>query len=400
MIVAPALFLLSTVGAYAAPQQTFNQKQEPFSSSALEDHLSHVPEGFNVDLNDQRLVRFSDDEPPILMTEREKFIARAKGLRFMDVTDSTWWIGGLANNRLHEEEQYGIYNVGKHVKSVIKTLSTEGPKKNLKKFTSFFTRYYKSETGRQSQLWLLSRIQEITAKTASADLQTLISIAEFPHPWGQNSIIVKLKGSSKRANGTVIISAHQDSTNMFPFFRAPGADDDGSGTVTILEAYRALLAANYTPVHDVEFHWYSAEEGGLLGSQAVATEYASRSAKIKAQLQFDMTAWVKKGSKEVVGVITDFVDAKLTEFIKTLIDKYLDIGYVETQCGYACSDHASWNKFGYPSAFGLESSFENSNHNIHSANDRFDISDEFSFTHMLEFSKLAVAYVIEIAGWA
>jgi len=34
----------------------------------------------------------------------------------------------------------GIYNVGKQVKSVIKTLSTEGPKKNLKKFTSFFTR--------------------------------------------------------------------------------------------------------------------------------------------------------------------------------------------------------------------------------------------------------------------
>lgn len=32
----------------------------------------------------------------------------------------------------------------------------------------------------------------------------------------------------------------------------------GSGTVTILEAYRALLVANFTPVHDVEFHWYSA----------------------------------------------------------------------------------------------------------------------------------------------
>jgi bacterial leucyl aminopeptidase len=28
-----------------------------------------------------------------------------------------------------------------------------------------------------------------------------------------------------------------------------------------------------------------------------------------------------------------------------------------------------------------------------------DISPEFSFTHMLEFSKLAVAFVIEVAGW-
>ena len=38
-----------------------------------------------------------------------------------------------------------------------------------------------------------------------------------------------------------------------------GADDDGSGTVTILEAYRALLASDFKPNRAVEFHWYSAE---------------------------------------------------------------------------------------------------------------------------------------------
>ena len=34
-----------------------------------------------------------------------------------------------------------------------------------------------------------------------------------------------------------------------------------SGTVTILEAYRGLIASNFTPTEDVWFHWYSAEEG-------------------------------------------------------------------------------------------------------------------------------------------
>lgn len=38
-----------------------------------------------------------------------------------------------------------------------------------------------------------------------------------------------------------------------------GADDDGSGTVTILESYRALLASGFKPHRPVEFHWYSAE---------------------------------------------------------------------------------------------------------------------------------------------
>jgi len=184
---------------------------------------------------------------------------------------------------------------------------------------------------------------------------------------------------------------------MWPFLPAPGADDDGSGSVTILESYRALLAADFHPERSIEFHWYSAEEGGLLGSQAVARAYEGH-VNVIAMSQFDMTAWVKRGTREEVGIITDFVDLPLTEFNKQLVDLYLDIPWVETECGYACSDHASWGKAGYPSSFTIESTFANSNSHIHSASDRIDISDEFSFSHMLEFSKLAVAFAVELGG--
>jgi len=186
---------------------------------------------------------------------------------------------------------------------------------------------------------------------------------------------------------------------LWPFLPAPGADDDGSGSVSILEAFRGLIAADFHPVRTVEFHWYSAEEGGLLGSQAVAKDYEARSVNVLAMSQFDMTAWVKRGTREEVGVITDFTDEGLTAFNKALVDLYLDIPFVETKCGYACSDHASWRKAGYPSSFTIESTFQNSNKNIHSTNDRIDISDEFSFTHMLEFSKLAVAFAVELGGY-
>jgi len=277
-------------------------------------------------------------------------------------------------------------------------LSTEGPREHLTKFTSFRTRYYRSDTGRQSQQWLLSRIHEITSQYASESLRDRISATEFIHPWGQNSIIVRIRGSSRIDDGIVVVGAHQDSTNMWPYMPAPGADDDGSGTVTILESYRALLVADYHPIRTIEFHWYSAEEAGLLGSQAIANDYASRSVNVIAMNQFDMTAWVQKGTREEVGIITDFTDEGLTEFNKALVDLYLDIPYVETKCGYACSDHASWRLAGYPSSFTIESAFHNSNRNIHSARDRIDISDEFSFEHMLEFSKLAVAFAVELGG--
>jgi len=134
----------------------------------------------------------------------------------------------------------------------------------------------------------------------------------------------------------------------------------------------------------------------LLGSQAVANDYAKRDVDVIAMSQFDMTAWVKAGTREEVGIITDFVDEDLTNFNKLLVEGYLSIPYVDTKCGYACSDHASWSKAGYQSSFTIESSFANSNQKIHSANDRIDISPEFSFEHMLEFSKLAVGYVVEL----
>jgi leucyl aminopeptidase len=75
-----------------------------------------------------------------------------------------------------------------------------------------------------------------------------------------------------------------------------------------------------------------------------------------------------------------------------------EIGHTDTACGYACSDHASWTKVGAPSAFTIESTFADSNHNIHSANDKIDYSPEFSFEHMAQFSRLAISLAVELGG--
>ncbi|KAG1764805.1 hypothetical protein EDD22DRAFT_881994 [Suillus occidentalis] len=342
--------------------------------------------GFNLNLDELRLVQLSEGQEPIWMTELEKIEAKAEGLRFFDVTDNRD-LGSSADERT----SYPPPSAHEQVTKVIKTLSTEGPRANLEKFSSFRTRC------KESQQWLLSKINEITADFASPSLKSLISIDEFQHPWGQHSIIVRINGSDAADDRIVILGAHQDSTNLWPFLAAPGADDDGSGSVTILESYRALLASDFRPIRPVEFHWYSAEEGGLLGSQAVAQRYEAQGLKVYAMSQVGMTMWIQRAYFARIACFILTCNTSLTEFNKGLITEYLDIPFVETKCGYACSDHAPWSKAGYPSIFTIEGSFENSNHrNIHTANDRIDISDEFSFSHMLEFSKLAVAFAIEL----
>lgn len=59
---------------------------------------------------------------------------------------------------------------------------------------------------------------------------------------------------------------------------------------------------------------------------------------------------------------------------------------------------SQWTKAGYQSSFTIESTFADSDHNIHSGKDTSDYP-EFSFEHMLEFSKLAVAFAVELGGW-
>jgi len=74
----------------------------------------------------------------------------------------------------------------------------------------------------------------------------------------------------------------QDSTNSLPFLPAPGADDDASGTVTLISTLTQLLSHKFSPVtNPVEFHFYSAEEGGLLGSGEVAREYREAGKKVR-----------------------------------------------------------------------------------------------------------------------
>ena len=210
------------------------------------------------------------------------------------------------------------------VKPLAKQLSTKNLEDKLTHFTSFHTRYYKSDYGAESAAWLYEQIQRII--TDSGADQYGVKVDKFEHSWGQPSLITTIPGQS---NHTVVIGAHQDSINLFlpSVLAAPGADDDGSGTVTILEALRVLLQAEDivrgNASNTVEFHWYSAEEGGLLGSQAIFSQYRREERDVKAMLQQDMTGYIQgtldAGQPESVGVITDYVDEGLTEFIKKVI---------------------------------------------------------------------------------
>jgi hypothetical protein len=65
---------------------------------------------------------------------------------------------------------------------------------------------------------------------------------------------------------TVVFSAHYDHDGAWDGHIRPGADDNGSGTVGVLELARAFAASPEKPKRSLLFAVFAAEERGLLGS--------------------------------------------------------------------------------------------------------------------------------------
>jgi len=162
--------------------------------------------------------------------------------------------------------------------------------------------------------------------------------------------------------------------------------------MAILEVFRSLIEGNFRPQLTVEFQWYSAEEVGLRGSQDVVADIVRRGVSVRSMVQLDMVGYNAREQK--IAIITDYTDSSLNAFLRKLVDEYCALDWINSQCGYGCSDHASFNRVGFPAAFPFESQFSNISPYIHTAN---DVVSTISFEHALEFVKLGVAYIVELS---
>ncbi|OTB04564.1 hypothetical protein M426DRAFT_320682 [Hypoxylon sp. CI-4A] len=326
-----------------------------------------------------------------IVTEEEKWALKQQGKSFIDITNHPNLASSATTKSAAKAAVVNWPSAMQEtatVNDLISKLNKTFVQEELTTFSNFYNRFYKSSYGKEASDWLLSEVQAIISASDAADA----SVKSFDHSWEQDSIIATIPGLS---TDKLIVGAHLDSINQRNTSgRAPGADDDGSGSITTLEALRVLLSdaniASGKGLRTLEFHWYSGEEGGLLGSGDIFDSYASSNAVVTAMLQQDMTGY----GENPMGVITDQVDAGLTDFIRKVIDEYTTIGYVDSECGYGCSDHASATAAGYPSSFVIEASMDKISPYIHTDGDTLD---RVNFDHVLEHAKLVVGYAYELS---
>jgi Zn-dependent M28 family amino/carboxypeptidase len=110
-------------------------------------------------------------------------------------------------------------------------------------------------------------------------------------PFTSYNVVAIARGSEARFNKTyVAYGAHYDHVGIQPGMKpdsiANGADDDGSGSVTLLAIAKSTVSAR--PRRSTLFVWHAAEEKGLLGSAYFTTHPTVPIDSIVAQINSDM----------------------------------------------------------------------------------------------------------------
>lgn len=126
----------------------------------------------------------------------------------------------------------------------------------------------------------------------------------FSHTGTTYNVGAILEGSAPSLSGeTIIISGHHDHDGKSGDEIWHGADDNGSGTVGVVNLARAFAANPARPKRSILFVVFAAEERGLLGSFYLAAHPVRPLATTRAMINFDMIGRNEEQSDQTKGLI-------------------------------------------------------------------------------------------------
>jgi hypothetical protein len=194
-----------------------------------------------------------------------------------------------------------IINRDPQIEALVNQISSDSLKKFDDKLVSFGTRSTLSTTTDSkrgigaSRLWVLSKFQEF-AKTSDGRMTAVLDTFTL-QPDGRRidksiamaNVMATLKGTDPNDDRVFMVSGHIDSRVTDVMNResaAPGANDDGSGTVAVIELARVMATSKFPAT--IVFVVVSGEEQGLLGANYLAEKALKQNWNLEALLNNDI----------------------------------------------------------------------------------------------------------------
>jgi carboxypeptidase Q len=197
-------------------------------------------------------------------------------------------------------------------------------------------------------------------KRGPVEVEIELTNAFSSHPVEVYNTVAELPGSDK-ADEVVIIGGHIDSWDL-----GTGATDNGTGTVAVLEAARALKAVGVKPRRTIRFIFFSGEEQGLHGSRAYVKAHEKEMAKVSGVLVHDMGT----GRVKSIGLQGRY---DLLETMNTVVEPFKEAVNLEelSMRNMMGTDHLSFLPHGVP-AFAVIQDEAEYRKTHHTESDTFD----------------------------
>jgi len=182
--------------------------------------------------------------------------------------------------------------------------------------------------------------------------------ADVLNPAPSGNLVVRIPG--KYPDRPILLSAHIDSPN------SPGALDDGSGSVILLEILTVLNELKIQPENDLYIAWYGSEEVGLYGSAYFTTTHSDLLGRLQANIQIDCLTRPLDGLPAgIMPMYSHISTSNLnTDPFKTFIDgKGAELGLELKSIFYEfASDNGSLSAFNIPNTNLIYQSMEMENY--------------------------------------
>ncbi len=178
-------------------------------------------------------------------------------------------------------------------------------------------------------------------------------------PMDVYNTVAEIKGSEK-PDEVVILGAHLDSWDL-----GTGSTDNGTGSMAVLEAARALAKLNLKPKRTIRFILFSGEEEGLCGSVKYVEAHKNELEKISGVLVHDTGT----GRVLTLALHDNYQDREIVDHVLAPLK---ELRLLEpTMMHMSGTDHLSFNEVGVPGFWALQDGAEYSKTH-HSQSDTFD----------------------------
>lgn len=273
------------------------------------------------------------------------------------------------------------------VRALMDAVEIENLRTTVQYLQDYGRRQYNTSQAYDAASWIYEQFENLG-----------LDVEEFPFEYKGNPSspdIIATQWGTKYPDKYIVCGSHYDSERSGDGGQdCPGADDNATGVATVLETARIL--SEYSFEYSIMYCSFSAEEIGLIGSEAYASFCAEMGYDIVGYFNNDMNGYLHEGNEIHIDLIYPESVAAIGDYYKNVATAYfpeMQVRRIEFTKGD--SDHTSFNNNGYMGIYPFEDK-DNYSPYIHTLEDVIGVSVN-SFEQSERFTQMNIACLATLA---